>query len=87
MNKNSALDNPNIGKTLFKMALPAVLANLCNLMYSLVDKIFIGMLPNGMNALAGIGVTMPLIMLVSSFSLLACWDGRRASLCNGNGQR
>ncbi|MCL2673879.1 MAG: MATE family efflux transporter [Defluviitaleaceae bacterium] len=75
MNKTIPLDSPNISRTLFKLALPAVVANVCNLLYSLVDKIFIGMLPNGINAMAGIGVTLPLALLVSSFSLLVGMGG------------
>ena len=69
------MDSPDIGRTFYKLAIPAVIANFYNLLYSLVDKIFIKMLPDGMNALAGIGVTMPLIMLVSSFSLLVGMAG------------
>ena len=53
----------------FKMALPAVAAQFVNLLYSIVDRIYIGHIPGiGTDALAGVGVTTSLIILISSFS-------------------
>lgn len=52
----------------FKMALPAVAAQLVNLLYNIVDRIYIGHIPHiGTDALAGIGVTGAIIILISSF--------------------
>mgnify|MGYP000684715000 CR=1 FL=1 len=55
----------------FKMALPAVAAQFVNLLYSIVDRIYIGHIPGiGTDALAGVGVTTSLIILISSFSAI-----------------
>ena len=54
----------------FKMALPAVAAQFVNLLYNIVDRIYIGHIPEiGTNALAGIGVTTSIVILISSFPL------------------
>ena len=53
----------------FKMALPAIAAQFVNLLYNLVDRIYIGHIPDiGTDALAGIGVTSAVIILISAFS-------------------
>ena len=55
----------------FKMALPAVAAQFVNLLYSIVDRLYIGHIPGiGTDALAGVGVTTSLIILISSFSAI-----------------
>ena len=54
---------------IFKMALPAVAAQFVNLLYNIVDRIYIGHIPEiGTNALAGVGVTTSIVILISSFS-------------------
>ena len=56
---------------IFKMALPAVAAQFVNLLYNIVDRIYIGHIPEiGTNALAGVGVTTSLVILISSFSAI-----------------
>ncbi len=63
-----------IGKLLLKLALPTVAAQMINMLYNLVDRIYIGHIPNvGVSALAGVGVCMPLIMLVSAFAARRLW--------------
>ena len=53
----------------FRMALPAVAAQIVNLLYNIVDRIYIGHIPGiGTDALAGIGVTSSVIILISAFS-------------------
>lgn len=69
-NKSIDLGEGNVGKLLFKLAIPAILAQLVNLLYNVVDRIFIGQMPEGEIAMAGLGITMPIIMLISAFSLL-----------------
>ena len=60
----------------FRMALPAVMAQLVNLLYNLVDRIYIGHIPDiGTDALAGIGVTGSVIILISSFSAIVGGGG------------
>ena len=69
----------------FKMALPAVAAQFVNLLYSIVDRIYIGHIPDtGAMALTGVGVCMPLIMIVSAFAALVGSGGApRASIHMG----
>ena len=56
---------------IFRMALPAIAAQLVNLLYSIVDRIYIGHIPEiGTQALAGVGVTSSIIILISSFSAI-----------------
>ena len=64
---------------IFKMALPAVAAQFVNLLYSIVDRVYIGHIPGiGTDALAGVGVTTSLIILISSFS--RCLSTRQTSV-------
>ena len=74
-----------IGKLLFKLAVPTVVAQLINMLYNLVDRIYIGHIPGvGTQALTGVGVCMPIIMIVSAFAMLVGAGGApRASICMG----
>ena len=72
-----------LGKLLLKLALPTVTAQLINMLYNIVDRIYIGHIPGiGATALTGVGVCMPLIMIVSAFAALVGYGGapRRPSL-------
>ena len=67
--KKELLGTAPVGKLLFKLALPTVVAQLINMLYNVVDRIYIGHMPEvGDLALTGVGVCMPLIMLVSAFA-------------------
>ena len=70
MNDNkSFLGTEPIGKLLMKLALPTVAAQLINMLYNIVDRIYIGHIPgDGALALTGVGVCMPIIMIVSAFA-------------------
>jgi len=74
-----------IGKLLFKLALPTVAAQLINMLYNIVDRIYIGHMPeHGDLALTGVGVCMPIIMIVSAFAALVSSGGApRASIFMG----
>lgn len=74
---------------IFRMALPAVAAQLVNLLYSIVDRIYIGHIPKiGTDALAGIGVTSSIIILISSFSAIVGGGGSPlAAIALGQGDR
>lgn len=76
-----------IGKLLFKLAIPTVIAQLVNMLYNIVDRIYIGHIPEvGSLALTGVGVCMPIIMLVSAFACLVSSGGApRASIAMGKG--
>ncbi|MBE6624649.1 MAG: MATE family efflux transporter [Ruminococcaceae bacterium] len=83
--KKEMLGNAPIGRLLFKLALPTVLAQLINMLYNIVDRIFIGHMPEvGDLALTGVGVCMPIIMIVSAFAALVSSGGApRASIFMG----
>lgn len=74
-----------LGQLLFKLSVPTVVAQLINLLYNLVDRIYIGRIPEtGSLALTGVGVCMPLIMIVSAFAALVSSGGApRASISMG----
>ncbi len=74
-----------VGKLLFKLALPTVVAQLINMLYNIVDRIYIGHIPeSGDLALTGVGVCMPIIMIVSAFAALVSSGGApRASIFMG----
>ncbi|MEG1587086.1 MAG: MATE family efflux transporter [Bacteroidales bacterium] len=73
------LRNDKVGKLLVNLATPAIIAQLVNVLYNIVDRIFIGRMDQGEIAMAGIGVTFPIILLVSAFSALFGMGG--APLC------
>lgn len=87
--KEADLGNGRIGGLLFKLALPAILAQVINLLYNLVDRMYIGHIPGeGSAALTGVGVTMPVIMCISAFAALVSMGGApRASIMMGKGQQ
>ena len=65
-NKDEALGTQPIGKLMLSLALPAVAAQFINMLYNIVDRIYIGNIPGtGALALTGVGVTFPIILLVS----------------------
>lgn len=74
-----------IGKLLFKLAVPTVVAQLINMLYNIVDRIYIGHIPKvGDMALTGVGVCMPIILIVSAFAALVSSGGApRASIYMG----
>ena len=74
-----------LGQLLLKLALPTVAAQLINMLYNIVDRIYIGHIPEiGATALTGVGVCMPLIMIVSAFAALVGYGGApRASIFMG----
>lgn len=87
--KEAKLGEDRIGGLLFKLALPAILAQVINLLYNLVDRMYIGHIAKvGSVALTGLGVTMPFIMCVSAFAALVSMGGApRASIMMGRGNR
>ena len=88
MDKKADLGTAPVGKLLFRLAVPTVVAQLINMLYNIVDRIYIGHIPEvGNLALTGVGVCMPLIMIVSAFAALAGGGGApRASIFMGKGQ-
>ena len=86
---NEYLGTAPVGKLLFRLAVPTVLAQLVNMLYSIVDRIYIGHMPgDGDLALTGVGVCLPIIMFVSAFAALVSAGGApRASIAMGRGDR
>lgn len=76
-----------VGKLLFRLSLPTVTAQIINMLYNIVDRIYIGHIPKtGALALTGVGVCMPVIMIVSAFAALVASGGApRASIFMGKG--
>ena len=74
-----------VGKLLLKLSVPTVIAQLINMLYNIVDRIYIGHIPgDGSLALTGVGVCMPIIMIVSAFAALVSSGGApRASIYMG----
>lgn len=97
--KDDELGTKPIAKLMAKMAIPSVIAQLINILYNIVDRIYIGHIPNASaDALTGVGVTFPIIIFVAAFSafvgaggapLSAIWQGKgdkeRAERILGNG--
>lgn len=77
-----------VGKLLMRLALPTVAAQLINMLYNIVDRIYIGHIPGeGALALTGVGVCMPLILIVAAFAALVSNGGApRASIFMGKGE-
>lgn len=83
--RKAVLGTAPVGKLLFRLALPTVVAQLINMLYNVVDRVYIGHMPEvGDLALTGVGVCMPLIMIVSAFAALISSGGApRASIFLG----
>ncbi|MDD2992203.1 MAG: MATE family efflux transporter [Pygmaiobacter sp.] len=84
---NQFLGTAPIPRLLRRLALPTVTAQVINMLYNIVDRIYIGHMPaEGALALTGVGVCMPVIMVVTAFaSLVASGGAPRASIAMGRG--
>ena len=71
-NMTRNLGEGNITKLLASLAIPAVVAQVVNLLYNIVDRVYIGHIPGiGANALTGVGLFTPILMLINAFAMLA----------------
>ncbi len=77
-----------VGKLLWTLALPSLTAQIINMLYNIVDRIYIGHIPgDGALALTGVGVCLPVIMIVSAFAALVSSGGApRASIFMGRNE-
>ena len=90
MDKNKkVLGTAPVGKLLIKLAVPTVIAQIVNMLYNIVDRIYIGHIPGeGSLALTGVGVCMPIIMIISAFAALISSGGApKASINMGKGDK
>ena len=86
-NDKDFLGKEPVGKLLLKLALPTVTAQIINMLYNIIDRIYIGHIPKvGAMALTGVGVCMPLILIVAAFAALVGNGGApRVSIFMGKG--
>ena len=76
MEQNNKLGTAPLGKLIVSLAVPAVAAQLINVLYNIVDRIYIGHMGGyGDLALTGVGVTFPVLTLISAFSAFAVMGG------------
>lgn len=89
MGKENELGTKPIGRLLFSLALPAITAQIVNVLYNMVDRMYIGHIPKvGAQALTGVGVSLPVIMLIAAFAALVSMGGApRASIMMGKGRQ
>lgn len=82
---NQEMGTANIKKMMVKLAVPAVVGQVINLLYNIVDRIYIGHIPEiGASALTGVGLFTPILMLITAFAMLAGSGGApRAAIAMG----
>lgn len=74
--REKRLGTAPLGKLIFQLALPGIAAQLINVLYNMVDRMYIGHIPEaGATALTGLGVCLPIIVLISAFSAFAGMGG------------
>lgn len=89
MNAEEQMGKAPILSLMVKLGLPTLVAQLINILYNMVDRIYIGHIPKvGTNALTGVGVTLPIITIISAFSALSGAGGAPlAAIALGKGER
>ena len=71
-NTTQDMGSGSIPKLMARLAIPAVVAQIINMLYNIVDRIYIGHIPgSGASALTGVGLFMPILMLINAFAMLA----------------
>lgn len=81
------LGTEKIGRLILSMGLPTLIAQVINLLYNIVDRMYIGHLV-GPEALTGVGLTLPIIMLISAFSAFVGAGGAPlAAIAMGQGDK
>ena len=86
---NSRMGTERIGRLMVSMAVPSIIAQIINILYNIVDRIYIGHIPGvGAAALTGVGITFPIITLISAFSAFVGMGGAPlAAIWMGKGDR
>lgn len=87
--KKQDMGNDSVPKLMLDLAVPAVVAQLINMLYNIVDRIYIGHIPDaGASALTGVGLFLPILMMLNAFAMLAGSGGApRAAIAMGQGDR
>lgn len=88
-NETDSLGTERIGKLLFRLSMPAIAAQLVNLLYNVVDRMYIGHIEGiGKLALTGVGICLPMILLISAFAaLVGMGAAPRASIYLGKDEK
>ncbi len=88
-NKEQMLAQGNINKLMLTMSVPTIIAQIINILYNIVDRIYIGHIENvGADALTGVGVALPIITLISAFSAFVGMGGAPlSSIWYGKGDK
>ena len=83
------MGSASVPKLMLKLAIPAVIAQLINMLYNIVDRIYIGHIPDaGASALTGVGLFLPILMMINAFAMLAGSGGApRAAISMGKNDR
>ena len=89
MNPKQDMGTGSVKKLMLQMAVPAVVGQVVNLLYNIVDRIYIGHIPEiGGTALTGVGRFTPILMLITAFAMLAGAGGApRAAIAMGRGDK
>lgn len=87
--KKQDMGSGSIPKLMLSLAIPAVVAQLINMLYNIVDRIYIGHIPDaGASALTGVGLFLPILMMINAFAMLAGAGGApRAAIAMGKQDR
>lgn len=87
--KNQDMGSGSVPKLMMSLAVPAVIAQLINMLYNIVDRIYIGHIPQaGASALTGVGLFLPILMMINAFAMLAGSGGApRAAIAMGKNDR
>ena len=86
---NSNMGNTSIKKLMYQLAIPSIIAQLINVLYNIVDRIYVARIPGvGSDALTGLGVSAPIILIVSAFSMFISGGAAPlASIALGKGEK
>ena len=89
MGSRSDFSKGSISKNILSLALPMTAAQLVNVLYSVVDRIYLGRLPGSSHlALTGLGVTIPIVSIIMGFAnLCGTGGGPIFSICRGQGDQ
>ncbi len=88
-NKNQDMGTGSVRKWMVQLAVPALVGQVVNLLYNIVDRIYIGHIPEiGGAALTGVGLFSPILMLITAFAMMAGSGGApRAAIAMGQGDK
>ena len=88
-NKNQDMGTGSVRKWMVQLAVPALVGQVVNLLYNIVDRIYIGHIPEiGGAALTGVGLFTPILMLITAFAMMAGSGGApRAAIAMGQGDK